>query len=185
MPDQHEDPDAALVLAVARGEEDAFGALYRRYLPLVLRWSLGQTGDRELAADLAAEVFAAGLVSARRFDPGRGSVAAWLLGIARNKLRESARRARVEDSARRRLALEPVPLTDADLERVEELASLDDGLVGLLSQLPEDQRAALTGRVLQERPYPELAAELRCSEMVVRKRVSRALGSLRSQMEGG
>jgi RNA polymerase sigma-70 factor (ECF subfamily) len=178
------DPDGELLAAAARGDEDAFSVLYRRYLPLVLRWLARESGDREVAADLAAEVFAASLLHASRYRKEDGSVAAWLLGIARNKLRESRRRARVEDTARRRLGLEPIPLTDADLERVEELSSVDEEMTALLEQLPEEQRAALKGRILEERGYPELAAELQCSEMVVRQRVSRGLRALRSQVQG-
>ncbi len=142
---------------------------------MIVGWLYRQTGDREAAADLSAEVFAAALIYARRYRPQSGSVGLWLLGIARNKLRESARRRRVEASARRRLGLEPVALTDLDLERVEEMALLDG--------LPADQRAALVGRVLDERTYAELSERLDCSELVVRQRVSRGLRSLRSQME--
>lgn len=177
------DRDGELVRAIAHGDEDAFVAFYRRYLPLVVRWSLRETGNRELAADLTAEVFAASLTAARRYRPGQASVAAWLLGIARNKLRESRRRRRVEESARRRASLEPWPLTDSDLERVDELASLDEGVLALLEQLPEPMREALRGRIVQERPYEEIAAELRCSEAVVRQHVSRGLRRLKSQME--
>jgi RNA polymerase sigma factor (sigma-70 family) len=177
------DPDAALVAALARRDAEAFSTLYARYLPVVLRWLLRESGDREVAADLAAEVFAAALISARGYRPERGSVAAWLLGIARNKLRESRRRERVADAARRRLGLEPTALTDADLDRVEELASLESDLMRLVGELPGDQRDALTGRVLQERSYPEMALQLRCSELVLRQRVSRALKTLRSQVE--
>jgi RNA polymerase sigma factor (sigma-70 family) len=183
MTDADEDRDRALVAAVADGDEAAFGRLYRRHLPLVVRWCLRETGNRELAADLAAEVFAAALISARRFRAERGSVAAWLLGIARNKLLESRRRMRVEDSARRRLRLEPVSLTDADLDRVDDLASLDREILELVDELPASLRDALAARVLHERPYEEIAAEMRCSQSVVRQRVSRALKTLRSQME--
>jgi RNA polymerase sigma factor (sigma-70 family) len=177
------DPDAPLVAAMARGEEQAFATLYRRYLPLVLRWVLAQTGDRELAADLAAEVFAAALIAARRYRPERGAVGSWLLGIARNKLRESARSKRVEDAARRRLGMQPVALTDDDLDRVEELAGMTGELPALLERLPAEQQAALRGRVLDERSYVELAQRLSCSELVLRKRVSRGLNTLRSQLE--
>src|SRR5580698_2965522 len=111
MAEMAEDPDAALVAAIVARDEAAFTVLYRRYLPLVARWCLRETGNREIAADLSAEVFAAALISARRYRPEQGSVLAWLLGIARNKLLESRRRNRVEDSARRRLRLEPVSLT--------------------------------------------------------------------------
>jgi RNA polymerase sigma-70 factor (ECF subfamily) len=183
MADATEDRDQALVLAVAARDEAAFVILYRRYLPVVLRWCLRETGNRELAADLSSEVFAAALISARRYRPEQGSVLAWLLGIARNKLLESRRRKRVEDSARRRLRLEPVELTDADLDRVEELASLDEEILVLIDGLPVPLRQALAARVLDERSYEEIAAEMRCSQSVVRQRVSRALKSLRSQME--
>jgi RNA polymerase sigma factor (sigma-70 family) len=178
-----EDPDGALVAAAAAKDEAAFSMLYRRYLPVVLRWCLRETGNRELAADLSAEVFAAALISARRYRPEQGSVLAWLLGIARNKLLESRRRKRVEDSARRRLRLEPMPLSDADLDRVDELASLDAEILALVEELPAPLRSALAARVVQERSYEEIAAELSCSQSVVRQRVSRALKTLRSQME--
>lgn len=172
-----------LVAAVAARDEAAFTVLYRRFLPVVLRWCLRETGNREIAADLSAEVFAAALISARRYRPDQGSVVAWLLGIARNKLLESRRRKRVEDSARRRLRLEPVALSDADLDRVEELASVDEEILALVKALPELSRQALSDRVIHERSYEEIAAELRCSQSVIRQRVSRALRTLRSQME--
>jgi RNA polymerase sigma factor (sigma-70 family) len=178
------DDDGALVALVARGDDDAFALLYRRYLPLVVRWSLRQTRNRELAADLTSEVFAASLIAARRYDPKQGSVAAWLLGIANNKLRESRRRRRVEDSARRKLGLGPIALNDVALERVEELASYDRDIVGLVEALPEDQREAILQRVVAERPYEDIAAELSCSPGVVRQRVSRGLKTLRSELEG-
>ena len=50
--------------------------------------------------------------------------------------------------------------------------------------LPADQRDAVQARIVEERPYPEIARELRTSEMVVRKRVSRGLATLRERMEG-
>jgi RNA polymerase sigma-70 factor (ECF subfamily) len=183
MSEQTQDLDAALVAAIAARDETAFTVLYRRYLPVVLRWCLRETDNREIAADLSAEVFAAALISARRYRPEQGSVLAWLLGIARNKLLESRRRKRVEDSARRRLRLEPISLSDADLDRVEELASLDEEILALVEALSGPLREALDARVLQQRSYEEIAAELRCSQSVVRQRVSRALKSLRSQME--
>lgn len=179
-----DEEEAGLLARVAGGDEAAFGVLYRRYLPLVLRWSLRQTGNRELAADLTSEVFAASLLAARRYDPASGSVAAWLLGIANNKLRESRRRRRVEDSARRRLGIDPVALADADLERVEELAGMDDRLQTMVTQLPAEQRKAVVARIVEERSYEEIASELRCSPSVVRQRVSRGLKTLRSELEG-
>jgi DNA-directed RNA polymerase specialized sigma24 family protein len=53
----------------------------------------------------------------------------------------------------------------------------------LAEQLPAEQFQALRSRVLEERDYAEIARDLRCSQAVVRKRVSRALQTLRGAME--
>ena len=178
------DRDAELVARIGRGDAAAFERVYDRYLPLVLRWSLRETGNREVASDLAAETFAAALLASRRYRPSKGTVGTWLIGIARNKLRESRRAQRVEDSARRRLGLESVVFTDEDFARVEELISLDDAAVGVLETLPPTLRDAVSLRVLDERSYEEIARELRCSESLVRQRVSRGLRTMRSALEG-
>jgi len=178
------DDDAVLVARIARGDRTAFATIYDRYLPLVLRWSLRETGNREVAADLAAETFAAALIASPRYRPGKGSVATWMLGIARNKLRESRRRRRVEDSARRRVGLDSTTFGEADFERVEELTSLDAGVMELLEGLAPALREAVSQRVIEERSYEEIADQLRCSESVVRQRVSRGLRNLRSELEG-
>jgi RNA polymerase sigma factor (sigma-70 family) len=178
------DDHAALLARVANRDEAAFNELYATYLPLVLRWTLRQTRDRELAADLTAEVFAAAMLAAPRYRADSGSVGAWLVGIAANKLRESRRRKRVEDSARRRLKLEPVVLTDADLELVDELVGMDDRLQALIQTLPAEQQKAVVARVVDERSYEDIAGEMECSPSVVRQRVSRGLRTLRSKAEG-
>jgi RNA polymerase sigma-70 factor (ECF subfamily) len=177
--------DGELLAAVASGDQEAFSQFYRRHLSAVVALLLRETRDRELTADLAAEVFAGALLGAGRFRArGDGSAWMWLRGVAQNKLRESRRRGRVEDRARRRLGFETEALDDADLARVDELASESaGGLVGLVGLLPERQRRAVRLRVLEGRSYPEIAAELRCSELVVRQHVSRGLKRLRSEVE--
>jgi RNA polymerase sigma factor (sigma-70 family) len=183
MPEREHREETRLLADIAAGDGLAFGVLYRRYLPVVVRWCWAQTGDRELAADLSAEVFAAALESARRYRPEKGPPVAWLLGIARNKLLESRRRGRVESAARTRLGIAPVALGEEDLARVEELSSLDDAVLSLVEELPSEQREAVLARVVEDRSYRELASELRCSPAVVRKRVSRGLHTLRTRME--
>jgi RNA polymerase sigma-70 factor (ECF subfamily) len=140
-----------------------------------------------VTADLAAEVFAAAFLVARRFRPrGDGSARPWVLGIARNKLLESRRRGRVEDRARRRLGFEPEALDDGDLARVDELAAGEGrAVLALVEELPERQREAVRSRVLEDREYAEIARDLNCSELVVRQRVSRGLSRLREQLTEG
>jgi DNA-directed RNA polymerase specialized sigma24 family protein len=49
--------------------------------------------------------------------------------------------------------------------------------------LPADQRVAVEARIVDDRSYADIASEMRCSESVVRKRVSRGLATLREQIE--
>jgi RNA polymerase sigma-70 factor (ECF subfamily) len=183
MPDRRE-TDLDLLTATRECDGEAFGAFFRRHRGVVLAFLAPRTPSREVAADLLAETFAAALSAVR--DETRelpDQPLAWLLSIARNKLIDSLRHGRVEQQARDRLGLVPLMIDDHDLERVEELIDATDLASDLARQLPPEQLAALQARVLDERDYEEIAAELRCSEAVVRKRVSRALRTLRTGLE--
>jgi RNA polymerase sigma factor (sigma-70 family) len=172
-------PDAELLRLTATAPE-AFGAFYRRHVQAVLAYSRRRTGSAEIALDLTAEVFAAALLAARRYRPNEQGAAPWLYGIANHKLADSARRGRIEDRARRKLGMQPLEPSDAGLAALEDAATSE----GLLSVLPPEQRDAVRERVLDGRGYDEIAARLRCSPQVVRKRVSRGLAALRARMEG-
>ena len=175
--------DAELLAAVAARDGAAFSAFYRRHLAEVLAYLVRETGDSELAADLASEVFAAVLLSAARYEAQLTTALPWVIGIARHKLLMSWRRGRVEARARHRLGLEPVELDDLALERIEQLADAGVGrLEQMLEQLPAMEREAVRWHVVDEIGYEEIAKQLNCSEMVVRKRVSRGLGKLRNQL---
>jgi len=173
--------DAELLSASVRSERHAFAAFYRRHLPAVLAYLMRVGADRELAGDLAAEVFAAALLGAERYRPEHASALPWLCGIARRKLADTHRRGRVEDRARRRLGVPREQLDDADLERTVELASSDGSLSELVEQLPPRQREALLARVVEEHDYAEIAAAQGASEAAARQNVRRALARLRAQ----
>ncbi len=176
--------DSDLLSAIAARDGAAFSIFYRRHLPAVLAFLMRETGDPEAAGDLAAEVFAAVLLAANRYRPQGASAAPWVIGIARNKLLMSCRRGRIEDRARRRLGYEAVAFEEDDFERIEAVADRGAGqLTRLLALLPADERDAVHSRVIKERSYREIADELECSEMVVRKRVSRGLARVRQQLE--
>lgn len=174
----------AELLARAGREPRAFAVFYRRHERLVLRFLMARCRNAELTADLAAETFVSVLEAADRFDPERSggtSAIPWLLTVTRNTLLASVRRGVVAEGARRRMGSEPLVLDDESLERIEYLASLDlPPLEQLLEDLPEDTREAVVARIVEEREYDEIAAELGCSQQVVRKRVSRGLTRLRS-----
>jgi RNA polymerase sigma-70 factor (ECF subfamily) len=119
------------LLARSARDPEAFGVFYERHERLVLGFFVRRLGDPELAADLAAETFAAALLRSRRFRGAGAPASAWLIGIARNVLSQSVRRSQVENRARRRLGMEPIVLDDELLARVSRLGG--DARVASLS----------------------------------------------------
>jgi DNA-directed RNA polymerase specialized sigma24 family protein len=159
--DGRTDPE---LLAATTGDPEAFGVLYGRYEAPVLRFFLRRGATAELAADLAGETFAAALLSAGRFRGDRYEAITWVYGIARAVLAQSRRRGVIEDRARRKLGMAPVPLADAAREAIQALRG---------------------GEVVDfdERTYPKIAENLRCSEMVVPQRARGGLQTVRTRME--
>jgi len=166
--------DAELLRA---GTRDAFAEVYDRHLREVLAWARSTVGEH--AADLTAEVFARAWLGRSRFrDQGQASAVPWLLGIAQNVLRESRRKQRIDDGARRRLGIPPLGLRDSEIDAVHERLSLSDSERQALATLPQADRELLRLRVIEERPYREIAAQLRCTPQAARLRVSRLLRQL-------
>src|SRR5262249_27375633 len=79
--------DEELVAAAAAGDREAFAALYRRRRPAAYRCAMHMIGVPGTAEDVAQDVFMTVIREARRYDPRRAGVVAWLLGIARNHAR--------------------------------------------------------------------------------------------------
>ena len=150
----------------------------------MLGFFMRATGQPDVAADLAAETFARALESLARFDRTRGRADQWLFGIARNVMAESYRRGRVEATARARLGLPELILDDHAADTIARLSQPGELASVALAGLPAAQRQAIEKRVLGERDYAEIAGELRCSEALVRKRVSRGLRALRTRLAG-
>ena len=172
------------LLDASRTDAAAFGVFYARHERRLLAYLVRRTGSSELAADLCAEAFAVVLDVCRRRGPLPDVPVAWLFGVANHKLADSARSSQVDDRARRRLEMRAVELTRGQLSEIELLADLDQASC-LLAGLSPDQREAVLAHVLEDRDYSEIARELRCSESVVRKRVSRGLAALRVRVQEG
>lgn len=174
----------ARLLAAAGRDPAAFGQFYDRYERAVVGYFMRRTRDPELAADLTAEVFAAALAAAESYQELGKTAAPWLFTIANNMLVSSIRKGRVEEEARHRVGmLDATELRERTLEGIEQLVAGDSWVSELLSRLPEDERAAVQARVLEDRPYHEIASRLETSSLVIRKRVSRGLGRLRAGLE--
>jgi RNA polymerase sigma factor (sigma-70 family) len=163
-------------------DAEEFDDLYRRESEGVLVFFARRTLDSEVAVELTAETFAQAYLGW----PGlrgrsREERQAWLYTIARRRLSRYLRRGLVERRALRRLGIQTPVAHEDDLALIEEragLAYLRATLSAELVRLTTEQRKALELRIVQERPYAEVARDLGISELAARARVSRALRSL-------
>jgi RNA polymerase sigma factor (sigma-70 family) len=170
------------LLAASRHDPDAFAGFYDAYAERVLLFLVRRVLDVDTAFDLLSETFATALERRHQF---RGDSPeqeqGWLFSIARSELSHYWRDGRVERVALARVGV-PVPgLTDPEIERIEQLAGINDLVPALhdaMASLPEDQRRAVELRVVEEHGYAEVALILGVSEQTARARVSRGLRAL-------
>jgi RNA polymerase sigma-70 factor (ECF subfamily) len=182
----YEDKDDVEVIVLSWDEPEAFGVLFERHAESFLGYFARRTLDAEAAAELTAETFAQAFASRRRFrDKGLGA-AGWIYGIARHQLGRFFRTGAVDSRARRRLGMPEREVSTEDYERIEELIDFEQvgrAIGRAFSLLSDEQREALTLRVIDGRSYREVAEALRCTEETARARVSRGLRRLASHLE--
>jgi len=183
-----EQSDEELLRLMLEGEEAAFTALYRRRQGAIFRFALQMGGERAMAEDVTQETFLTLIREARRYDQARGSVAAYLYGIARNHV------LRRLDSEKTWAPLEP---GGNDQGAAAGSAAGDDLLGNLLGReqiervraavlaLPPRYREVVVLCDLHEIDYADAARALGCPIGTVRSRLHRAHRMLGEKLAPG
>ncbi|HEY9103592.1 RNA polymerase sigma factor [Chitinimonas sp.] len=172
--------DAELHQRLQHGDEAAFAQLYRRYKDAVYRFALMLCGASGVAADATQEAFLLLIHAPASYDPAKGALPAFLMGVARNHVRRGLVHAPLPD-------LEPDAAgedEDGDAEHTgsplagllsaETLASLRTAIAAL----PFAYREVVVLCDLQELPYQDAAAVIGCPLGTVRSRLNRARAAL-------
>lgn len=186
---ERDDPDLALIRAVAAGQRDALAMLYQRFATPLYRFILQRLGqDQELAEEVLQDVMLAVWKGAERFR-GDSRALTWLFGIAHRQAlqarRRRASRARHEwDPSTDSGGRGPVPagqtegsprqLAEDDLEREE--------LRRAVSDLPEDMRLALDLTLVEGLTCREAADVLQVATGTVKSRLFRGRALLREAL---
>jgi RNA polymerase sigma factor (sigma-70 family) len=180
--------DGELVLQ-SREDPDAFAEFYDRHAEDLLRYFARRTLDPDVAAaELTAETFAEAFASRFRYRERGAGAGPWLYGIARHELSRFFRAGAVQVRARQRLGIPERDVSDTDYERIEELIDFEKvgrAIAGAMTELSAEQREAMTLRVIEGRPYEEVARMLACTEDTARARVSRGLKRLARLLDVG
>jgi len=177
--------DSELLRLMLAGDEEALALLYRRRQGGIYRFALQMSGSKTIAEDVTQDVFLFLMREGHVFDPARGSLSAFLFGVARNHV---LRRLRVEH------LLAPlgdesdddVPLVHAsselcpleDLTRAETIESVRKAVLSL----PSKYREVVVLCELQDISYGETAEILGCAIGTVRSRLHRARALLLAKL---
>jgi RNA polymerase sigma-70 factor (ECF subfamily) len=170
--------DVDLLKQMADGDEHAFTVLYRRRQGGVYRFALQMSGSRGIAEDVTQEVFMVLIRDAQRYDSERGSVAAYLYGIARNHVLRRLEGDRLlvpladateedHDSGSSTLVAEGDPL--GDLTRNEMIDEVRQAVL----VLPARYREVVVLCDLHEMSYVEAAEVIGCAVGTIRSRLHR------------
>lgn len=170
--------DLDLLQLMMAGDEDAFTVIYRRRQGGVYRFALHMSGSQTVAEDVTQEVFIVLMREGARFDPSRGSLAAYLYGIARNHVLRRIEQDRLfvpladspDDVAGACVTLiaDGDPL--GDLTRNETIQELRQSIL----VLPPHYREAIVLCELHEMSYVEAASVIGCAVGTLRSRLHRA-----------
>jgi RNA polymerase sigma-70 factor (ECF subfamily) len=174
------------VLRTAIGDADAFGKFYASTVDEVLQFFRRRVFDPDLSADLTAETYAQLLRNVRKFDPRSGSARQYLYGIAKNHYLLWQRKGVVSHRHRHAVGMVELPswdmAEDVTIERLD-AARLRRHLATAMSALTTPEREAIERRIVDGSAYRDIAADLGCTEVAARVRVSRGLAKLAMLLE--
>jgi RNA polymerase sigma-70 factor (ECF subfamily) len=176
--------DALLVEAMASGEGEAARELYQRHCQPILRFALAMTDSRAAAEDIVHDTFVELLQRPGNYDPERGSLRAFLYGIARHRIAKAWRAAVIapQGSARDEDGHgSHATATAADLaaqagtpqDQAEHSQDIER-LHAAIAALPLAYREVIAWCDLGEVPYATVADILDCPIGTVRSRLHRA-----------
>jgi RNA polymerase sigma-70 factor (ECF subfamily) len=180
--------DHELLRLMLAGDEDAMAQLYRRRQGGVYRFALQMSGSPAVAEDVTQEVFLFLLHDGKAFDPTRGSLNAFLLGVARNYVLRRLRADQALISWGDDLEEESVVSvlqTSADESPLNSLTRAEtiDAVRKAVLSLPERYREVVVLCELQEMSYGETAEVLGCAIGTVRSRLHRARALLLEKLQ--
>jgi RNA polymerase sigma-70 factor, ECF subfamily len=173
--------EPALVRAIAAGQRAAFETLYARYEPRVFRYILTFIRDRHVAEELVVDTLFAVWRSAGKF-AGGSQVCTWILGIARHKALDAARRVARQPSSVQIETAEDIDDSADGPDESTQRGSASRVVRQALLQLSEDHREALHLAFFEELPYEDIAAVLGIPPSTVKTRVYYAKQKLKEHL---
>ncbi|MEU1744929.1 RNA polymerase sigma factor [Micromonospora arida] len=162
------------------GDDVALREAYDRYGRAVHHLATSMLANRSDAEDVTQATFVAAWLGRDTFDPAKGSLIGWLLGIGRRKvidrMRASARETRVVETVRQ---LPEPAQTEPDPDRVVDRLVIADEL----ARLPDDQRRMLELAFYDDLTHQQIATVTGVPLGTVKSHIRRGMASLKRRWE--
>jgi RNA polymerase sigma-70 factor, ECF subfamily len=179
--------DDVLLRRVAKGDEEAFALLYRRHQAALYRFALRMTGNAWAAEEIVQDVFMTLVRDPKKYDAARGTLGAFLYGVARNRvmkhlerrLREVSLQEKKEDGNGPGIVLQDGFTPAVWAEKHEQAELIRAAVLGL----PEEFREAVVLCELEELSYEEAAEMAGCPVGTIRSRLHRGRALLLAKLE--
>ncbi len=167
--------DEQLLVQALAGNEDAFAALYRRRQGPIFRFAMHMSGSAHVAEEVTQEVFLFLVQRGRDFDPTRGSLGAYLFGVARNYVRRALERNYPEQVLGSPVEDEAAALM-VECDPTEGIArrQTSNAVWKAVLSLPEHYREVVVLCDLHELSYADAAQAAGCAIGTIRSRLHRA-----------
>jgi RNA polymerase sigma-70 factor (ECF subfamily) len=177
--------DEEVMQLVQGGRPEAFELLYDRHGSAAFSLAYRMIGSRAAAEDITQEAFLSIWRSRLRYEPTRGSVRTWVLGIVHHRAIDALRRNLVHE--RRRVDYEGVEerraapdRTDVEAARRQEARSVRSAL----DELPEEQSRVIELAYFGGFSHTQIAEMLETPVGTVKGRMRLGLEKLRQSLEG-
>jgi RNA polymerase sigma-70 factor (ECF subfamily) len=178
----HEDADprdAELLRRMRAGDEAALETLYARYGGLVFTLALRIVGDPELAREVLQDTFVRSWEGRETYDPSRGRVPWWLMGIARNRAIDLLRSRPHQARLREREPVLPATGSSGPGPALDEAVGLRRAVVAALEELSAVQRETIELAYYHGLTQIEIAHELGQPLGTIKSRMREAMARLR------
>jgi RNA polymerase sigma-70 factor, ECF subfamily len=172
------DPDAELVVAIARGERPALGALYDKYATFLMSLAIRIVKDRREAEDLLHDVFLEVWRSAVDYDPGRGRVRTWLAIRMRSRCLDRQKSARVSRQSGDDSVLDRVAAEGSNVDAGPDQAKVRTAI----GALTDDQRRVIELAYFEGLSCSEIASQIAVPIGTVKSRMAAAMTKLRDTL---
>jgi RNA polymerase sigma-70 factor, ECF subfamily len=179
--------DDVLLKRSAKGDERAFTELYRRHQAAIYRFALRMTGSSWAAEEIVQDVFMMLVREPKKYDPTRGTLGAFLYGVARNRTMKHFERTPRDFSLDENgeLGREAHPQLREQMTpgHWAELRERRDQVRSAVLELPTEFRETVVLCELEEMSYEEAARALECPVGTIRSRLHRGRALLLAKLE--